>query len=130
MPQAGLNLTSRWVAGMILNTLLLKQCHVQYVLQGAHSSDPAVHRLYVVHPRSERPHGDGCRLVGAGGIGQELKGRYDIYNYSHVGTILVVIFITVFLLDQISARLRSRYLFRDYSNYRLTQVRRAPTLFR
>ncbi|MFN3655859.1 MAG: phosphonate ABC transporter, permease protein PhnE [Pseudolabrys sp.] len=49
-------------------------------------------------------------LVGAGGIGQELKGRYDIYNYSHVGTILVVIFMTVFLLDQISARLRSRYV--------------------
>jgi phosphonate transport system permease protein len=49
-------------------------------------------------------------LVGAGGIGQELKGRYDIYNYSHVGTILVVIFLTVFLLDQISARLRSRYV--------------------
>lgn len=49
-------------------------------------------------------------LVGAGGIGQELKGRYDIYNYSHVGTILVVIFLTVFVLDQISARLRSRYV--------------------
>lgn len=49
-------------------------------------------------------------LVGAGGIGQELKGRYDIYNYSHVGTILVVIFLTVFVLDQISARLRSSYV--------------------
>lgn len=49
-------------------------------------------------------------LVGAGGIGQELKGRYDIYNYGHVGTILVIIFLTVFLLDQISARLRSRYV--------------------
>jgi len=47
-------------------------------------------------------------LVGAGGIGQELKGRYDMYQYSHVGTILVAIFITVFLLDQIAARLRSR----------------------
>jgi phosphonate transport system permease protein len=49
-------------------------------------------------------------IVGAGGIGQELKGRYDIYNYGHVGTILVVIFITVFLLDQLSARIRARYL--------------------
>lgn len=47
-------------------------------------------------------------LVGAGGIGQELKGRYDMYNYSHVGTILVAIFLTVFLLDQLSARLRRR----------------------
>lgn len=48
-------------------------------------------------------------LVGAGGIGQELKGRYDMYNYAHVGTILVAIFVTVFLLDQIAARLRKRF---------------------
>jgi len=47
-------------------------------------------------------------LVGAGGIGQELKGRYDMYQYGHVGTILVAIFITVFLLDQLAARLRKR----------------------
>lgn len=49
-------------------------------------------------------------LVGAGGIGQELKGRYDLFEYDHVGTILVVIFATVFLLDQLSARLRARLL--------------------
>jgi phosphonate transport system permease protein len=48
-------------------------------------------------------------LVGAGGIGQELKGRYDMYNYSHVGTILLAIFATVFLLDQIAARLRRHF---------------------
>jgi phosphonate transport system permease protein len=45
-------------------------------------------------------------LVGAGGVGQELKGRYDMYQYGHVATILVVIFITVFALDQLAARLR------------------------
>ena len=49
-------------------------------------------------------------IVGAGGIGQELKGRYDIYNYAHVGTILIAIFVTVFVLDQVSARLRARYI--------------------
>lgn len=48
-------------------------------------------------------------LVGAGGIGQELKGRYDMYQYAHVGTILLAIFLTVFLLDQIAARLRKRF---------------------
>ncbi|MDB5999828.1 MAG: phnE [Rhizobacter sp.] len=47
-------------------------------------------------------------LVGAGGIGQELKGRYDMYHYSHVATILVIIFITVFLLDRLAAALRAR----------------------
>ena len=49
-------------------------------------------------------------LVGAGGIGQELKGRYDMYNYGHVATILLAIFITVMLLDQLAARMRRRFL--------------------
>lgn len=49
-------------------------------------------------------------LVGAGGIGQELKGRYDTFEYGHVATILIVLFVTVFLLDQVSARLRARLI--------------------
>lgn len=49
-------------------------------------------------------------LVGAGGIGQELKGRYDMYDYGHVGTILFAIFLVVLALDQLSERLRSRFL--------------------
>jgi phosphonate transport system permease protein len=49
-------------------------------------------------------------IVGAGGIGLELKGRFDMFNFGHVGTILLIIFITVFLLDRFSARLRSRVL--------------------
>jgi len=48
-------------------------------------------------------------LVGAGGIGQELKGRFDMYEYHHVGTILAAIFCAVFLIDQVSARLRRRF---------------------
>jgi len=49
-------------------------------------------------------------LVGAGGIGQELKGRYDMYEYGHVGTILIAIFLVVLLLDQGNARLRRFFL--------------------
>jgi phosphonate transport system permease protein len=49
-------------------------------------------------------------LVGAGGIGQELKGRYDTFEYGHVGTILLVIFLTVFVLDQVAAKLRARLI--------------------
>jgi phosphonate transport system permease protein len=49
-------------------------------------------------------------VVGAGGIGQELKGRFDLYDYAHVGTILIVIFIAVMLLDQASAGLRRRLI--------------------
>lgn len=49
-------------------------------------------------------------IVGAGGIGQELKGRFDMFNYQHVGTILIAIFVMVFVIDQLAARLRQRYL--------------------
>lgn len=46
-------------------------------------------------------------IVGAGGIGMELKGRFDMFDYGHVATILLVLFVTVFLLDQISAKIRT-----------------------
>jgi phosphonate transport system permease protein len=49
-------------------------------------------------------------IVGAGGIGQELKGRYDLFDYGHVSTILLMIFLTVFVLDQISGRIRSKLI--------------------
>ena len=49
-------------------------------------------------------------IVGAGGIGQELIGRWDIFDYSHVTTILIVLFVTVLLLDQLSARIRARII--------------------
>ncbi len=49
-------------------------------------------------------------LVGAGGIGQELKGRYDMYEYGHVGTILLSIFLVVLILDHVSSRLRRQFL--------------------
>ena len=49
-------------------------------------------------------------IVGAGGIGQELKGRYDMFEYGHVATILLAIFLTVFILDQISGRIRSKLI--------------------
>tara|TARA_R110002074_G_scaffold114782_1_gene245438 strand:+ start:69504 stop:70511 length:1008 start_codon:yes stop_codon:yes gene_type:complete len=47
-------------------------------------------------------------MVGAGGIGMELKGRWDMFAYSHVATILLVILVTVMLLELISQRIRSK----------------------
>ena len=49
-------------------------------------------------------------LVGAGGIGQELKGRFDMFQYDRVGTILLVIFVTVLLLDQLAAHVRRKLI--------------------
>lgn len=47
-------------------------------------------------------------VVGAGGIGVELKGRFDTFDFGHVTTILLVIFLTVLALERLSqwARLR------------------------
>ncbi len=49
-------------------------------------------------------------IVGAGGIGTELKGRWDLFDYGHVSTILLAIFITVVLLEMMSQKLRERTL--------------------
>jgi phosphonate transport system permease protein len=45
-------------------------------------------------------------LVGAGGIGQELKGRYDLFQYGHAMTIMLAIFVVVLALDHLSAAAR------------------------
>lgn len=49
-------------------------------------------------------------IVGAGGIGMELKGRWDLFDYGHVTTILSVIFLTVVLLELFSQKLRRKTL--------------------
>jgi phosphonate transport system permease protein len=49
-------------------------------------------------------------VVGAGGIGQELKGRFELFEFAHVATLLLVIFASVMLLELFSARLRKRLL--------------------
>ena len=49
-------------------------------------------------------------IVGAGGIGQELKGRFEMFNFGHVATILVVILVTVILLEYLTGMLRKRMM--------------------
>ncbi len=47
-------------------------------------------------------------MVGAGGIGTELKGRWDMFSYSHVATILLVILLTVMVLEYFSQKIRAK----------------------
>lgn len=47
-------------------------------------------------------------MVGAGGIGMELKGRWDMFAYSHVATILLVILLTVMVLEYFSQKIRAK----------------------
>ncbi len=49
-------------------------------------------------------------IVGAGGIGVELKGRWDQFDYGHVSTILLAIFLTVLALETFTQRMRTRLI--------------------
>jgi phosphonate transport system permease protein len=47
-------------------------------------------------------------LVGAGGIGQELKNAVDLLNFPRLFTILMIIVVMVTIIDQLSAFVRRR----------------------
>ncbi len=45
-------------------------------------------------------------LVGAGGIGVELKVAFDLFDYDTAATIIIAVFLLVLLVEQISDRIR------------------------
>jgi len=47
-------------------------------------------------------------VVGAGGIGQELKNSMDLLDFPRLATILIVMLVVVTVIDQISGALRAR----------------------
>ncbi len=47
-------------------------------------------------------------VVGAGGIGQELKNSMDLLDFGRLATIVIVILVVVTIIDQVSAWLRRR----------------------
>ncbi|MEL6335636.1 MAG: phosphonate ABC transporter, permease protein PhnE [Pseudomonadota bacterium] len=47
-------------------------------------------------------------LVGAGGIGQELKVAFDLFQYQNAATIILVIFVIVLAMEYVTDRLRAR----------------------
>lgn len=46
-------------------------------------------------------------LVGAGGIGQELKSAFDLFQYQKAATIIIAIFVVVLLMEWLTSRLRA-----------------------
>lgn len=48
-------------------------------------------------------------LVGAGGIGQELKVAFDLFQYQNASAIILVIFAIVLLMEVITDRLRAKF---------------------
>jgi phosphonate transport system permease protein len=49
-------------------------------------------------------------LVGAGGIGIELKVAMDLFNYDEAATIILAIFALVVLVERVSSLLRKKML--------------------
>ncbi|MGF1581151.1 MAG: phosphonate ABC transporter, permease protein PhnE [Gemmataceae bacterium] len=49
-------------------------------------------------------------IVGAGGIGDELLDKWNLAQYGHVSTILLVIFVTVFLLEHLTQHIRRKLI--------------------
>ena len=49
-------------------------------------------------------------LVGAGGIGIELKVAMDMFEYSGAATIMLSIFVLVLIVERLSTLLRSRII--------------------
>jgi phosphonate transport system permease protein len=47
-------------------------------------------------------------IVGAGGIGYELQSSFRMFEYQKVSTIILIIFITIFFIDNISSYIRSK----------------------
>ncbi len=48
------------------------------------------------------------RIVGAGGIGYELISAFRMFKYQKVTTIIIIIFITIFIIDFFSSWIRKR----------------------
>ena len=49
-------------------------------------------------------------LVGAGGIGMELKVSMDMFRYAEAATIILLIFLMVLIVEQLSSRIRAKIL--------------------
>lgn len=49
-------------------------------------------------------------IVGAGGIGYELQSSFRMFEYERVSAIIILIFLTIFLIDNISSYIRKKLL--------------------
>ena len=47
-------------------------------------------------------------IVGAGGIGYELQSSFRMFEYERVSSIIILIFVTIFIIDHLSSFIRSK----------------------
>ena len=66
-------------------------------------------------------------LVGAGGIGQELKVAFDLFQYRSASTIMLAIFVVVLLMEYMTDQLRDSVLPDKESLWRPGRHKRSAT---
>ena len=49
-------------------------------------------------------------IVGAGGIGYELQASFRMFEYERVSAIIILIFVTIFIIDRFSSYIREKLL--------------------
>jgi phosphonate transport system permease protein len=49
-------------------------------------------------------------IVGAGGIGYELQSSFRMFEYERVSAIIILIFVTIFLIDNVSSYIRKKLI--------------------
>ena len=49
-------------------------------------------------------------IVGAGGIGYELQSSFRMFEYERVSAIIILIFVTIFVIDKLSSYIRMKLL--------------------
>ena len=49
-------------------------------------------------------------IVGAGGIGYELQSSFRMFEYERVSAIIIIIFVTIYIIDYISSSIRNKLL--------------------
>ena len=47
-------------------------------------------------------------IVGAGGIGYDLQSDFRMFEYPKVSAIIIIIFITIYIIDNLSSYIRSK----------------------
>jgi phosphonate transport system permease protein len=96
-PQEALTAIGATRAGIILSAVV-PAAMPSFVNTGLFSLEKAVRSSVVLG------------LVGAGGIGIELKVAMDMFEFGHATTIILLVFFMVIVVEQVSARIRAAYL--------------------
>lgn len=82
----------------VIGGAILPEAFPSFVATGLYAVEKAIRSAVVLG------------LVGAGGIGVELKVSMDMWRYDQALTIILVILVVVFVVEQVSTHIRQRFI--------------------